>query len=392
MANYPSFNPNRFWDYPPQRWRNRIVTDIFEPGSIFKVFLASAALEERAAKRHDIFFCENGSYTLSGKTIRDVKKHAWLSLEHIIRYSSNIGAAKVAQLVGRERFHHYIGGFGFGRKTGIDLPGEAKGIVRPPRTWSKVALGNIAFGQGIAVTCVQLISAISAIANGGNVLRPYVVDRVVDSEGNVVRQSHPTVIRRVLSEETARTLTSILKGIVREGGTGTSAALPNYDIAGKTGTAQKVDGLVGGYYQDRFISSFVGYVPSNRPRLVILVVIDEPQGIPYGGRVAGPVFKNIAQRSLRYLNIPPTREMIKAQVEKRKTSRQPTRRTLPHGKAHRRMPDLRGLSMRAALNRIRSLDVTVTVSGSGRVVQQRPQPGTMVENGNTCLLSLRPDF
>jgi cell division protein FtsI (penicillin-binding protein 3) len=392
MANYPSFNPNRFWDYPPQRWRNRVVTDIFEPGSIFKVFLASAALEERAAKRHDIFFCENGSYTLSGKTIRDVKKYGWLSLEHIIRYSSNIGAAKVAQLVGRERFHHYIGEFGFGYKTGIDLPGEAKGIVRPPRTWSKVALGNIAFGQGVAVTCMQLISAISAIANGGNLLRPYVVDRVVDSKGNAVRQSHPTIIRRVLSEETARTLTSILKGIVREGGTGTSAALPNYDVAGKTGTAQKVDGLVGGYYQDRFISSFVGYVPSNRPRLVILVVIDEPQGIPYGGRVAGPVFKNIAQRSLQYLNIPPAREMIKAQVAKRKTPRQPTRRTSPHGKPHRRMPDLRGLSMRAALNRIRSLNVTVTVSGSGRVVHQRPQPGTMVEKGNTCFLSLRPDF
>jgi len=294
MANYPSFNPNRFWDYPPLTWRNRAITDVFEPGSIFKVFLASAALEEKVVKKHDIFFCQNGSYTISNKTIRDVKKYGWLSLEHIIKYSSNIGAAKIAQRVGSEKLYHYIREFGFGNKTGIDLPGEAKGIVRPYRTWSNVGLANIAFGQGIAVTSVQLIAAISSIANGGNLLKPYVVDRIVDPKGKVVKQSQPVIIKRVLSKETAEIVTSILKGVVKEGGTGTKAALPHYDVAGKTGTAQKVDGLVGGYYEDRFISSFMGYVPSNQPRLVILVVIDEPQGIPYGGSVAGPVFRNIA--------------------------------------------------------------------------------------------------
>jgi cell division protein FtsI (penicillin-binding protein 3) len=396
IANHPSFNPNRFWDYPPETWRNRVVTDVFEPGSIFKVFLASAALQEKAVKRRDIFFCENGSYTLSGKTIRDVKKYGWLSLEHIIKYSSNIGAAKIGERVGRERFYHFIRRFGFGRKTGIDLPGEPNGILRDPKTWSKVALGNIAFGQGIAVTSIQLVTAISAIANGGNLLRPYVVDRIVDSKGEVVRQSNPTIIRRILSKETAERVTAILKGTVKEGGTGTKAALPYHEVAGKTGTAQKVDSLVGGYYEDRFVSSFVGYVPSNQPRLAILVVIDEPRGIPYGGTVAGPVFKNIAQRSLQYLNVPPTRRTILAKALQEKATWQPPKRTLQktmhRGKPSRAMPDLEGLSMRAALNKIRPLELLVAVSGSGRVVNQTPKPGTAVEKGDACFLTLKPNF
>jgi cell division protein FtsI (penicillin-binding protein 3) len=392
MANYPSFNPNRFGDYPPRRWRNRIVTDILEPGSAFKVFLASAALEEKVAKRHDIFFCENGYYSISGKRIRDVKKFGWLSLEHIIKYSSNIGAAKIAQQLGKEKFHKYIRKFGFGHETGIDLPGEAKGIVRPPKKWSRVALGNIAFGQGIAVTSIQLITAISAIANGGQLLRPYVVDRIVDSKGDVVRQSHPVIIRRVLSNETAETITSILKRVVEEGGTGTRAALPYYEVAGKTGTAQKVDRTLGGYSEDRFISSFVGYGPSSQPRLVILVVIDEPQGIPYGGTVAGPVFKNIAERSLPYLNIPPRRATILAQTPGEKKAPRPLRRTVQKVKDRGRMPDLRGLSMRVALNKVKALQLPVKVLGTGRVVDQHPSPGTRMEKGETCFLTFRQDF
>ncbi|MFQ5841812.1 MAG: penicillin-binding protein [Thermodesulfobacteriota bacterium] len=396
MANYPSFNPNRFWDTPPDTWRNRVVTDIFEPGSIFKVFLASAALGEKVAKRHDIFFCENGAYVLSGKIIRDVKKYGWLSLDHIIKYSSNIGATKIAERVGREKFYHYIREFGFGTKTGIDLPGEARGIVRRPKTWSKVALGNIAFGQGVAVTSIQLVTAISAIANGGNLLRPYVVDKILDSKGKIISQSHPVIIRRVLSEEVAKTMTSILTGVLREGGTGARGALSYYEAAGKTGTAQKVDSLGGGYYEDRFISSFVGYVPTKQPRLVILVVIDEPQGIPYGGRVAGPVFKNIAERSLQYLNIPATKGPILAKASTRKISGRPPKRTIREamhrGIPSRRMPDLRGLSIRSALNRVRALELLVAVSGSGRVVDQRPTPGTAVGKGDACFLTFRPDF
>jgi cell division protein FtsI (penicillin-binding protein 3) len=395
MANYPSFNPNRFGDYPPETWRNKVVTDMFEPGSVFKVFLASAVLQEKVAKRHDIFFCENGSYILSGRTIRDVKKHGWLSLEHIIKYSSNIGAAKIAERLGREKLYGYIREFGFGRRTGIDLPGEARGIVRSPKTWSEVGLGNIAFGQGVAVTAIQLITAISAIANGGNLLRPYVVDRIVDLEGNVVRQFHPVIIRRILSEETARVMTSILRRTVEEGGTGTRAALQHYEVAGKTGTAQKVDRLVGGYYEDRFISSFVGYVPSNQPRLVILVVIDEPQGIPYGGRVAGPVFKNVAERSLQYLNVPPTQTTIVAKVSAKRPAgrppKSPSQKAVHRGNPSGRMPDLRGLSMRAALNTVRALQLPVAVSGTGKVVDQRPSPGTIVEKGDVCSLTFRPD-
>jgi cell division protein FtsI (penicillin-binding protein 3) len=212
----------------------------------------------------------------------------------------------------------------------------------------------------------------------------------------MISQSHPVIIRRVLSEEVARIMTSILTGVVREGGTGRRAALSYYEAAGKTGTAQKVDSLVGGYYEDRFISSFVGYVPSNQPRLVILVVIDEPQGVPYGGRVAGPVFKNIAERSLQYLNIPSTKGPILAKTSTKKTTWRPVKKTvhevMHREKPSRRMPDLSGLSIRAALNRVRGLELLVAVSGSGKVAHQRPRPGTIVGKGDACFLTFRPDF
>jgi len=268
VASRPFFNPNTPKNWRPSCMRNRVITDIFEPGSIFKVFLLAVALEEKVAKRNDIFFCHNGSYRIGREIIHDHKKYGWLTLQKVIKYSSNIGASQIGRLVGARRFDHYIRQFGFGTKTGIRLPGEVRGIIRAPDKLSEIGLANTSFGQGISVTAIQLASALSAIANNGVLMRPYVVDRVMNQKGEVIRSFHPEPIRRVLSPETSLEVTEILKQVVQsDGGTGTRAALSGYDVAGKTGTAQKIDPILKKYAEDRYIGSFMGFVPAEEPRL-----------------------------------------------------------------------------------------------------------------------------
>ena len=310
MASYPFFNPNQFIQYRSKSWRNRAISDTFEPGSLFKAFLAAAALEEKVVRPLDSFFCENGSYTVYDRTIHDHSRHGWLTFQQIIKFSSNIGASKVGEKMGRERFYRYITSFGFGEKTRIGLPGEGKGIVHHPRYWSPVALDTISFGQGISVTGIQLAVALSAIANGGSLMRPYVVERITDEKGEVVQSFQPEVVRRVISEETAKKVIALLKATTEKGGTGEEAVPAGYEVAGKTGTAQKVDTLLGGYSEDRYTSGFMGFAPADEPKLVLLVVIDEPQGSTYGGVVAAPVFKAIMEKMLPYLNVLPKGTLI----------------------------------------------------------------------------------
>ena len=266
MASYPTFNPNQFIQYRSKSWRNRAISDIFEPGSLFKAFLAAAALEEKVVRPSDSFFCENGSYTVYDRTIHDHTKHGWLTFQQIIKFSSNIGASKVGEKMGKERFYRYISAFGFGEKTRIGLPGEGKGIVHHPRYWSPVALDTISFGQGISVTGIQMVTALSAIANGGFLMKPYVVEKIMDEKGEVVQSFKPEVVRKVISEETAKKVTALLKATTEKGGTGEGAVPAGYEVAGKTGTAQKVDSLLGGYSEDRYTSGFMGFAPSEEPK------------------------------------------------------------------------------------------------------------------------------
>ena len=259
MASYPTFNPNQFIQYRSKNWRNRAISDIFEPGSLFKTFLAAAALEEQVVRPSDSFFCENGSYTVYDRTIHDHSKHGWLTFQQIIKFSSNIGASKVGEKMGKERFYRYISAFGFGEKTRIGLPGEGKGIVHHPRYWPPVALDTISFGQGISVTGIQLVTALSAIANGGSLMKPYVVEKIMNEKGEVVQSFQPEVVRKVISEETAKKVTALLKVTTEKGGTGEGAVPAGYEVAGKTGTAQKVDSLLGGYSEDRYTSGFMGF-------------------------------------------------------------------------------------------------------------------------------------
>jgi len=298
------FNPNEPQHYRPEEWRNRCVTDAFEPGSIFKPFLAAAALEEKVAHPLERFDCGAGSIQVADRVIKDAHENGVLTFTDVIAQSSNVGTIKIAQRVGKERFSRYIAAFGFGRKTGVDIPGEIPGLVRDPRLWSGVSLAEIAIGQEIGVTPIQVAAAYCTLANGGILMKPYVVSEIVDREGHEGRKFGPQVVGRAISAETCAKVSMMLQRVV-ESGTGDKAKPAGYTAAGKTGTAQKIDQRTHAYSKKNYVSSFVGFVPAVSPRLVILVMVDSPEGVIYGGSVAAPVFKAVAEQSLAYLQAAP---------------------------------------------------------------------------------------
>jgi cell division protein FtsI (penicillin-binding protein 3) len=389
LAIQPSFDLNRFSLYPPQVWKNRTITDTFEPGSTLKVFLLAAALEDHAAAPRDVFFCENGTYSLGGKVIHDIHKYGWLSLGEIIKVSSNIGAIKVGEKLGRGKFYRYLKSFGFGLRTGIDLPGEVPGTLPLPQHWSEVGLANISFGQGASLTALQLTTALSAIANGGVWMRPYVVKAVLEQQGNVVKENQPRAERRVISPQTARTVASIMKTVLEEGGTGTAALLSGYEAAGKTGTAQKALANARGY-SDQHVGSFIGFAPVDNPQVVISVIIDEPQGIGYGGVVAAPAFKGIAEQVLPYVGVYPkgVTYLAKAASPNPSGDAQKISGSLAQAKEVEVseepgvMPDFSGKSIRQVVQTAQRLGLDLQLIGSGRAIAQSPSPGQVLQ-GNT---------
>ncbi len=304
LSHYPSFNPNVFKQYPPHLWRNRALTDPFEPGSTMKIFSAAAALSSGICSPNTIFYCENGAYKIGSNTIHDTHPRGWLSLQQIVKYSSNIGIAKVIEMVGPEALYTTLKNFGFGNRTGLDCPGESAGVLTSSNRWSKIDCSAIAFGQGVSTSAIQLVSAAAAIANGGLLMKPFIVHSVTNESGRILKRTAPEIIGRAVSPEVAAILKRIMQTVVTEGGTGTSAFLDGYTVCGKTGTAQKTDES-GNYARGKYISSFLGFAPADNPRLVILVVIDEPTGAHYGGTVAAPAFQNIAHETLQHLNVPP---------------------------------------------------------------------------------------
>ncbi len=311
MATYPKHDHSQGMPEDTDMLKIMPVTNIFEPGSTFKIFTAAAALEEGVVEVNEQFNCEGGTYTVGGFPIRDFEAHDFLSFREVIMYSSNIGTAKAAERLGENLLYKYARDFGFGNFTGIKLPGEPRGILRKPDRWSGTSLSRISFGQEVGVTALQLASAISAVACGGVLYQPQIVKSI--NRGGRVREYEPLPIRRVISERTAAKVSSILQDAVKEG-SGKNAALNGYAVAGKTGTAQKFDPQTFTYAQDRYIALFGGYIPADEPRLTILVVFEEPEGpFHWGGYVAAPVFASIARASLNYLNIPPAaaKEMVR---------------------------------------------------------------------------------
>jgi cell division protein FtsI (penicillin-binding protein 3) len=302
LAISPRFDPNAVGAIGPDRWRNRALTDAYEPGSTMKAVVAAAAIEEGVMKPHTLVFGENGRMTVANTVIHDHEKMGWVTFAEVIQKSSNIGAAKVGMALGDQRLYRYLQAFGFGQRTEIDLPGEAGGLIKDPRYWGRRSVASISMGQEIGVTPLQMVSAIGAIANGGVLMQPYVVSEIRDAQGLVVKEMRPQVKRRVVSPETARTVTTILEGVVTDG-TGSKAAIPGFRVAGKTGTAQKIDPRTRSYSATQFVGSFVGFAPADHPRLAMIVVIDEPHGEAWGGTVAAPVFRRVGEQVLNYLGV-----------------------------------------------------------------------------------------
>lgn len=304
IAHFPRFNPNNFRRYGKEVFRNRAVTDSFEPGSAMKVFTAAAALEKGFTPRQ-IFFCENGSYEIGTYTVHDTHPYGWLSINQIIKFSSNIGAAKIVETIGNHTLYDHLIGFGFGRKTGVGAPGETAGTLLPYQKWSRIDAGAISFGHGVSVSAIQLICGISAIANGGTLMKPLLVKKIISNTGKKPKVFHPEAIRNVVTADTAEQIKQMMHLAVAEDGTGTKAAMEGYTVCGKTGTAQKALKNSKGYSKDKYLSVFAGFAPKNDPRLAILVVVDEPRNKYYGGDVAAPAFRSIMAESFNYLNIRP---------------------------------------------------------------------------------------
>ncbi|MDJ0883229.1 MAG: penicillin-binding protein 2 [Desulfobacterales bacterium] len=317
LAHYPFFNPNNFRNFSREIRRNRAVTDAFEPGSTLKLFSVAAALESGCCTPHTIFYCENGRYRIGTNVVHDTDKHGWLSLQRIVKFSSNIGAVKIGETIGPEKLHRTLSDFGFGRNTGLRFPGETSGRLAPANRWTRFDVAAVSFGQGVSVSALQLTAAVAAIANGGVLMKPRVVRAITDARGRRVRDFEPQAVSRVISPQTAAHISRMMELVIAEGGTGTQAGLEGYSAGGKTGTAQKI-GSSGTYAEDLYVSSFAGFAPLNNPRLAILVVLDEPREGYYGGVVAAPVFRQIAQEVLSYLNVQPGRRTPRMTVSHRR--------------------------------------------------------------------------
>ncbi len=305
MASWPTYNPNRFGSAPQEWMRNRAVGYTYEPGSVMKAMIIASALDSGVVGAQDIFDCENGRWMYGGKALHDSHGEGLLTVADILKKSSNIGAAKIALRMGDEKVYQSLRAFGFGSQTGVDLPGEEGGILWSPKNWSKISATRLAMGHEINVTSMQMLSALSAIANDGIRMRPRIIQKVVDANGEIIFEPFPEELGRPIRPGTAKEMCRLLARVTQPGGTGTKAALRGYLVAGKTGTAQKVNLEEGGYYSNKYIASFAGFLPVENPAISIMVVADDPQGAHYGGTVCAPAFQKIADQTVRYLRISP---------------------------------------------------------------------------------------
>jgi len=407
MAQLPSIDPNRQGQYSEEARRNRSLTDCLEPGSTYKIFIAASALDAHVVKPTDKFHCENGVWYLGGnEVIHDVHPYGTLTVQQVIQKSSNIGAAKIASKTGGPRLDHYLRDFGFGRKTGIQFPGETAGMLKNLRlTRSAIDRATLAFGQGVSVTALQMTMALAAMGNGGVLMEPHLVKEVVNPYGKKIKEFQPRPIRRVLSQETAQQMLAIMETVTQPGGTAKVAAPEGFTVAGKTGTAQKLVGRA--YSHSKFNALFLGLIPADKPVLAITVIVDEPKGAIYGGVVAAPIFREIAAQSLRVLGYYPQKELPQdqnapvlasllptpAQAAAPQPAVQPVNFTPPRLEIPleplKVMPDLRGYTIRQVLNLLHQSGLRCRVEGSGMAVSQEPAPGTEISPGATCRVTFK---
>jgi cell division protein FtsI (penicillin-binding protein 3) len=405
MASFPQHNPNA-----PRKTgdlRNRSVADAFEPGSTMKVFSIAGALDRRAIGPLDAIDTGNGTLTIGSHTIHDHEGLGWTGPSRIVAASSNVGAARIAQRLGRQGLQDALAGFGFGERPGTGLPGEARGSIPFPR--AEITLATQSFGQGLTASPLQVTAAMAAIANGGTLLRPHVVKRVVDTAtGEVLEEPRPEVVRQAVSRDTAATMSRWLVGVVEDAkGTGKRARLEGWRVAGKTGTAQKVDPFTGAYSESRRFSSFVGFAPADAPRVVVGIFVDEPKGdVRFGGEIAAPAFREVVEYAMKTLGVPPAPGTIAAApapAPARETAEDPGeeeeepppvetggRRAAGPAGASVTVPSLAGLPARSAIRRLEGADLAAELAGSGRVVSQSPTAGKAVARGTRVRMTLSP--
>jgi cell division protein FtsI/penicillin-binding protein 2 len=422
VANWPTFNPNDAKNSDPESRMDRAVSALYEPGSVFKTVTLSAAIDQGVTNADEVIDCQNGAIYIAGHRIRDHKAYGNLTVSQILMNSSDVGAIKVGLRLGAPKFYDYIRAFGFGQPTGVDLPGEGRGMLRRLDNWTPVSVGSISMGQEIGVTPVQMITAVSAIANGGTITRPHVV-RATRQGTQLVEQQEPQP-RRVIQETTAATMRRMMEGVVL-GGTGKLAQLDGYTTAGKTGTAQKFDMATGHYSAHDLIASFVGFAPINTPAITVLVVLDSPTGNHEGGQVAAPAFKRIAQQVLAYMDVP---HDIPVQTKTMRAGRAPVTdqslsdvsdfdplRTDSSAAAGDPVPvappqsagapptvelaegdgipvpQLAGKTVREAIEECMKMGLTPVLVGTGIAVEQSPDPGVMIRRGSRITIQFARD-
>lgn len=393
LAVRPTFNLNTFHEAPPAHRRNRAVADTFEPGSTFKVFLAAAIIELNKIDQSEKIFCHNGLMRYNGANIHDVAPHKFLNFEDIISLSSNIGVVKLSEKLTKKDFYRILQDFGFGSVTNVDLPGERNGLLPAPEKWSLLTKANLAFGQGVSVSPIQLISAFSAAVNGGNYYWPHITAKISNQMGETVLEFQPRIQRRVIREQTSEKVVKILRKAVTVG-TAKAAYIPDVDVIGKTGTAQKAD-PAGGYSKDRYVMSFVGAMMAVKPRLAIMVMIDEPRIFKdrTGGKVAAPVFKKMAEGILALCGSQPNNHSNPIMASKGEWSRpasapeQAISVQPGPNPGEWTVPDLKGLNMRQVLDVMNTMKCDVSMNGFGKVISQKPKPGTIVNEGASISVS-----
>jgi len=419
LANWPKFNPNAPGEVKPEARMNRAVSAIYEPGSTFKLITLAAALDQNLTRPEEVFDCESGKVILSGHTIHDHKKFGMLAVSDILAQSSDVGSIKIALRLGAPKFYDYIRAFGFGQQTGIELPWESKGMLGKLNTWSGISIGAISMGQEIGVTPIQLVTAVSAIANGGSLKKPYIISEIRKGDQllSSSEASQPEPVQ-VIRPETAATLRRLMEGVILSPhGTGRSARLDGWTAAGKTGTAQKIDPNTGRYSPSQYIASFTGFAPINDPAITVLVSLDSPVGEHEGGQVAAPVFKRIAEQVLPYLDVPRdvpvTAKLIQASYKKEDLSETPDtslddfnpldfnaspapKTPLPAAKPEPKLPsvtvaldeggdiavpDFHGKTVRDVTETCLRLGLNPVLIGSSLAQEQSPAPGAKVRRG-----------
>ncbi len=409
LANSGGFDPNDYWAYSDTARRDRAITDTYEPGSTFKSFSMAALLDQNLVNENDMIFAENGKYKFENVFITDAHKSGWLSARQVIEESSNIGMSKLTRKIDDDTFYKYLRAFGFGNYTSIDLPGEVNGMLRKPNVWTPISKAFLSFGYGLSVTPIQIATAYCALVNGGILYQPQIVKKEIKRDGTIVEQDNPIQVRRVISAATSARIRQLLIDVVKEG-TGTEASLENITIGGKTGTSQK---LIDGHYSKEFYnSSFVGFFPAENPKIVCLILVNSPTVGRYGGLVAAPIFKNVAERIInmnpgnfenyqspnqpegqdfKIVNAGNTnnKPALSQDKELSNTINQSNNVDIKSGL----MPDLSNYSLREAISVISRLGLKCKINGSGKVVSQSITPGVNIHKGALCVVVCKePDL